>query len=98
MKDFALLLLVGALAGTGAWAQQGGGPGRAPRAGMEREQDPRGQREELRALIRQQPSPPPWEENGQGAERRPRQLSREERMDLRNQLRQQRNENWRRPP
>lgn len=89
------LLLIGALASVGVWAQQG--PGHAPRGGLEREHEQRGQREELRALIRQQP-PPQRPDGVQGGERRPHQLSPEERMDLRNQLRQQRSENWRRTP
>ena len=89
------LLLLGALASAGVWAQQGSG--HAPRGAMEREHESRGQREELRALIRQQP-PPQRPEGLQGGERRPHQLSPEERQDLRNQLRQQRGENWRRTP
>lgn len=101
MKNPALLLLVWLLTSTGAWAQQGGGPGRAPRAGMEHgnsaEHPSRGQREALRTLIRQQPPSQREEEEPEGV-RRPRQLSPEERMALRDQLRQQRGENWRRPP
>lgn len=103
MKKSALLLLVWVLTGSSAWAQQGGGPGRAPGGGVERghpgEREARGQREDLRALIRQQPMPlQPQQQDARGAERRPRQLSPEERMALRDQLRQQRGENLRRPP
>lgn len=101
MKNPALLLLALVLTSTGAWAQQGGGPGHAPRGGGEQghagERAPRGAREELRALIRQQP-PPQQEQALQGMERRSRQLSPEERMALRDQLRQQRAENGRRSP
>lgn len=90
-----------ALTGTGAWAQQGGGHGRSPRGGSEPgrsgEHEPRGQREELRALIRHQ-APPPREEREQAVERRSHQLSPEERMALREQLRQQRNVNAQRQP
>lgn len=102
MKNPASLLLVCALTSIGAWAQPGGGAGRAPRGHTEQayaeEREPRGHREELRAAIRQQTPPQRPPEAAPGGDRRPRQLSPEERLALRNQLRQQRGENWPRPP
>lgn len=80
----------------GAWAQPGHGPrGESIRNAGDRE--PRVHREELRALIRQQP-PARTEEEDAGVPRHPHQLSPEERRNLRNQLRQQRPQDWRHPP
>ncbi len=92
-------MLVGAWLGTSAWAQPGHGPqdgAKEPDRAVERA--PRVHRDELRALIRQQPLPL-WEEGSPGAAPpHPHQLSPEERRNLRNQLRQQRGEDRRHPP
>lgn len=94
MHKILFLLLIGALVNVGAWAQPGAN--HSPHGGS-REPEPQGQREELRTLIRQQ-VPPQRTDQVQGGERRLRQLTPEERRDLRDQLRQQRNDNWRRSP
>lgn len=99
MRFFGLVgVLVGAWLATGAWAQPGHGPrGGAAQGTRMVDREPHAQREELRTLIRQQP-PSQWDEDGPEAQRHPRRLSPEERQNLRNQLRQQRGDDWRRPP
>jgi hypothetical protein len=97
------LLAIAFIACTAA-AQQGGGPhplpaggasfGAAPRDDMA----PRHQRDELRSLIRDQRRSDHPAQSAQGDGPASRQLSREERQALRDQLRRQRPENWRHNP
>ena len=103
-----LFLLCAMLAACSAWAQQGGGP--PPRGGFvgpggasfnapgRDDGDPRRQRDELRSLIRDQRRADLGPEYPRSNEHASRQLSREEREALREQLRRQHPEGRRREP